>query len=182
MFRFLLMILGLIFIAVLVGGTLAFTGEPAACVNRTVTPSTDASAALRAAWADFGRRAAANRDSLEVTEEQATSRAVQYLDEHDVPVEGLQIYFCPDGHAEAVGEIDVAGLKSKVVVEGTLDLSGSDPTIQIDEIRAGNLPNSVAKPAVDFLMDRGDFRTLRLRENLIVLVFTDGVATVTAEP
>jgi hypothetical protein len=81
-----------------------------------------------------------------------------------------------------VGEIDVAGLKSKVVVEGTLDLSGSDPTIQIDEIRAGNLPNSVAKPAVDFLMDRGDFRTLRLRENLIVLVFTDGVATVTAEP
>ena len=74
------------------------------------------------------------------------------------------------------------GIKSKVVVRGTLDLSGSKPQIQIDSVRAGNLPSSVAKPAVDLILNTGNLRTLDLDEHLISIQFTDGTATVGGGP
>jgi len=99
-----------------------------------------------------------------------------------VAVDDLQVYFCPSGVAEASGKIKVAGLKSKVVVRGTLDLSGAKPKIQIDEVRAGNLPSSIAKPAVDAILNTGNFRTLDLNEKLISIQYTDGKATITGGP
>ncbi len=87
-------------------------------------------------------------------------------------VDDLQVYFCPSGVAEASGKIKVAGLKSKVVV----------PRIQIDEVRAGNLPSFIAKPAVDAILNTGNFRTLDLNEKLISIQYTDGKATITGGP
>src|SRR3972149_2889968 len=122
--------LAVVVILVVIGAVLAFSGSPEPCIDRESVPSTAASDELDAARRAFRARAAA------------------CLDEKDVPVDRLQVYFCPDGSAEASGEIDVAGLSAKVVVKGTLDLSGDKPRIEIESVRAGSLPRAVAQPAV----------------------------------
>jgi len=164
------------------GGLLAFTGSPDACVVRVTDSSSAASNELKAAWRTFESQSARGSATLTISEAQATSRGVEHLDEKDVPVDDLQVYFCPDGYAEASGKIDAAGLKAKVIVRGTLDLSGDKPRIEIDSVRAGNLPSFVAKPAVDVILDTGNFRTLDVDVNLTTIEFTDGTARVTGAP
>src|SRR3989304_3918379 len=90
---------------------------------------------------------AGGRGGLGVSELQATSGGVAFLDGGDVPVDELQVCFCPDGSAEASGKIDVAGLSAKIVVKGTLDLSGDKPRIEIESVRAGSLPSAAPNPA-----------------------------------
>jgi hypothetical protein len=168
--------------AIIMIGALVFTGSPAACVDRAVPVSAAASQELRAAWRAFGAQAAQGPASISITETQATSRGVEYVEEKDAPVEELQVYFCPGGYAEASGRISVLGAKTKVVVRGTLDLSGSSPRIQIDSVRAGNLPSFIAKPAVDLVLNTGDLRTLDLDEHLTGIQFSDGIAHVQGGP
>ena len=149
--------LAVVVILVVIGAVLAFSGSPEPCIDRESVPSTAASDELDAAWRAFRARAAAGPAELRVSELQATSRGVAYLDEKDVPVDRLQVYFCPDGSAEASGEIDVAGLSAKVVVKG-------------------------AKPAVDLILDTGNVRTLDLDVNLTAIEFSDGQATLSGAP
>ncbi|MPZ47925.1 MAG: hypothetical protein GEU75_01175 [Dehalococcoidia bacterium] len=182
LFSLLLSLAGILFFATVAAGALVFTGSPDACVDRAVTPSAEASSALVSAWRDFESAAVAGGAEITVTELQATSRGVEYIEEKDVPVEDLQVYFCPDGTAEASGKIVVAGLKGKIVVRGTLDLGGDKPGIQIDEIQAGNLPSALAKPAIDLILNTGNFRTLDLDVRLTSIEYGDGAATVTGEP
>jgi hypothetical protein len=168
--------------ALIVMVALVFTGSPSACVDRAVPVSPAASQQLRAAWRNFGQQTAREPASITITETQATSRGVDYIEEKDAPVEELQVYFCPGGYAEASGKISILGAKTKVVVRGTLDLSGSQPEIQIDSVRAGNLPSVIAKPAVDVVLNTGNLRTLDLKEHLTSIQFTDGAATVQGGP
>jgi hypothetical protein len=172
--------LGVIIGAILVGGVLVFAGSPAACVDRVIEPSTAASNDLRAAWRTYGQQAASGNATVTFNEQQVTSRGVEYINEKDVPVDELQVYFCPAGYAEGSGKVSILGLKSKVVVRGTLDLSGPQPRIQIDEVRAGSLPSSIAKPVVDTILDTGNFRTLNLREPIATIRYADGTVTVTS--
>ena len=79
-------------------------------------------------------------------------------------------------------KIDVAGLSTKIVVKGTLDLSGAKPRIEIESVRAGSLPSAVAKPAVDLILDTGNVRTLDLDVNLTAIEFSDGQATLSGAP
>ena len=174
--------LAVVVILVVIGAVLAFSGSPEPCIDRESVPSTAASDELDAAWRAFRARAAAGPAELRVSELQATSRGVAYLDEKDVPVDRLQVYFCPDGSAEASGEIDMAGVSAKVVVKGTLDLSGDEPRIEIESVRAGSLPSAVAKPAVDLILDTGNVRTLDLDVNLTAIEFSDGQATLSGAP
>jgi hypothetical protein len=169
---------GVIIGAVLVGGVLVFAGSPATCVDRQIVPSSASSNELRAAWRTYGQQAASGNATVTFTEQQVTSRGVEYITEKSVPVEELQVYFCPGGFAEASGEIKILGLKSKVVVRGTLDLSGARPRIQINDVRAGSLPSAVAKPVVDTILDTGNFRTLNLSEPIARLTYGDGTVTV----
>jgi hypothetical protein len=168
--------------ALIAAAALIFTGSPAACVDRVVPTSAAASQELRAAWKQFGAQAARGPATITVTETQATSRGVEYVDDKGAPVDELQVYFCPAGYGEASGKISVLGLKTRVVVRGTLDLSGSKPQIQIDSVRAGNLPSFIAKPAVDVILNTGDLRTLDLKEHLTSIQFSDGAATVGGGP
>jgi hypothetical protein len=172
--------IGVLIGATLVGAVLAFTGSPAACADRVITPSAAASNELRTAWRQYGQQAASGNAQVTFTEVQVTSRGVEYIDQKDVPVDGLQVYFCGEGYAEASGEVSILGLKSKVVVRGTLDLTGDQPRIQIDEVNAGNLPSAVAKPVIDAILDTGNFRTLDIDEPIGRLTYTEGSVTVSA--
>jgi hypothetical protein len=167
---------------IIVIGVMVFTGSPAACVDREVPVSAAASQELRSAWNAFGAQAARGPASITITETQATSRGVDYVEEKDAPVEDLQVYFCPGGYGEASGRISVLGAKAKVIVRGTLDLSGPSPRIQIDSVRAGNLPSFIAKPAVDLILNTGDLRTLDIDEHLTGIQFGDGTANVQGGP
>jgi len=161
-----------------VGTLLIFTGSPSACVDRSIEASPAASQQLKTEWTKLKRGPV----TITLTEQQVTSRGVDYLDAKDVPVEQLQVYFCPNGTAQASAKIKVIGLKTRVVVRGTLDLTGAKPRIKIDEVRAGNLPSSVAKPAVDLILNTGDFRTLDFKEKLTEIRYGDGSATVAGGP
>ena len=166
-----------IFIPVLI-----FTGSPAACVDRHTDYSAAASQELRVAWDAFSRQITTASGSLSITEAQATSRAIEYVEEQGVPIEELQLYFCPGGTAEASGKLSVLGRKATVVISGTIDLSGERPRIHVDSIRAGNLPSAAAVPVVNLVLDTGDFRTLDLDEPLRSISFVDETATVTGGP
>jgi hypothetical protein len=165
-----------------VGGVLIFTGSPSACVDRVVPISRAESESLKREWDAFAAQSRRAQATITISEAQATSRGVEYIEEKDVPVEDLQVYFCPAGYGEASGKIKVLGLTTKVVVRGTLDLSGDKPRIQIDSVRAGNLPSAVAKPAVDLILDTGNFRTLDIDEHLLRIEYGDGIARVTGGP
>ena len=143
-----------IFIPVLI-----FTGSPAPCVDRHSDYSAAASQELRAAWDAFSRQTAGASGSLSITEAQATSRAIEYVE-----------------------ELSVLGRKATVVISGTLDLSGELPRIQVDSIRAGNLPSAAAVPVVNLVLNSGHFRTLDLDQPLRSITFVDGTATVTGGP
>ena len=105
---------------------------------------------------------------------------MEYVTAKNAPVDDLQVYFCPNGTAEAAGTLSVAGIKSKVVAQGTLDLSGEKPRIQIDEIRAGNLPSAVAKPAIELVLNTGNLRTLDLGAPIKSITYSDGRVTITS--
>ncbi len=173
---------GVIVGAGVVGVVLIFTGDPQPCAGRVSTPTTAASNELRTRWKEFGAKAATGPASIGITELQATSRGVEYVKEKDAPVTDLQVYFCPDGHAEAAGKVSFLGRDIKIVVSGTLDLSGAKPEIQIDSVRAGNLPGGIGTRAVDLVLNTGDLKTLNLDEHLTSITYTDGVANVQGGP
>jgi len=164
-------VIGLIF----VGGILIFTGSPQPCAARDIPYSSAASQELRAQYKALALRGGTGNFS----EAQATSRGVDYVNEKDAPVEDLQVYFCPQGYAEASGKVKILGLKSKVVVRGTLDLSGPQPEIVIQSVRAGNLPSAAAKPVVNAVLNAGNLKTLDIDERISNLAITDGQAAVT---
>ncbi|MCZ7578211.1 MAG: hypothetical protein M5U18_14575 [Dehalococcoidia bacterium] len=84
---------------------------------------------------------------MQFSEAEVTSRGVAYVEERDVPIKDLQIYFCPDGTAEAKGKVNVLGRDVSVLARGTLDVSGGQNRIVVDELKAGNLPPGSAQPS-----------------------------------
>ena len=164
-------VIGLIFI----GGILIFTGSPQPCAARNIQYSAAASQELRTQFKALAVRGGTGN----FNETQATSRGIDYINEKDAPVEELQVYFCPQGYAEASGKVKVLGLKTKVVVRGTLDLSGPQPVIDIQSVRAGNLPSAAARPVVNAILNVGNLKTLDIDERITQLVYTDGQVAVT---
>lgn len=167
--------LGTLIGLILVGGLLIFTGTPQACAARDIQYSAAASQELRAQWRALAQRGGTGN----FNEVQATSRGVDYINEKDAPVEELQVYFCPQGYAEASGKVKIMGLKSKVVVRGTLNLSGAQPEIEIQSVRAGNLPSAAARPVVNAILNAGNLKTLDINERITQLTYTDGQVAVT---
>jgi len=170
-------------VAVSLSAFLILTGKPKACVDRAVNPAPPPSQELQANWQQMRAQVAAGQTiSLAVTELQATSRGVEYLDESDVPVDDFVIHFCPDHSAEAQGRIDVLGLGSNVLVKGRLDVSGEKPRVKLDSFKAGNFPSFIAKRAVQLLLDEKDVRTLDLFDNIEDVEYRDGEVVVTVAP
>jgi hypothetical protein len=179
-------LIGLFGGAVVVGGILIFTGSPTPCGNGPIAVSSEASQQMRTAWKEFALRAARAPANAAFNESQITSRGVDYVKEKNAPIEDLQIHFCAQGYAEAYGKVKVLALNSKVVVRGTVDVSGPKPVVTILSVKAGNLPSSVAKPIVDRVIDAANIRTLDIDEHVTNVVFSAeggvGKVTVTAQP
>lgn len=177
---------GLFFLAVTataLAGFLVLTGAPRPCVDRAVSPAPPPNAALQANWQDLVTRVQGGEAmALSVTEAQATTLAAGHLEGKDLPVEDLAIFFCPDGTIEAFGKVSVAGLQSDVLVKGRLDTTQAQPTIDIHEIRAGNLPSMVASNLLDALWDGEEARTLPLNMNILSVDVGDGEAIVVIGP
>jgi hypothetical protein len=140
----------------IVGGILIFTGDPQACSNREIDISRAVSNDVDAAWNAFVVEASQEGSaSITLTEDEVTSRGFFYLEDEGVPFDDLQLYFCDDGAAEAKGRLSLPGPDANVVVRGSLDISGDKPRIEIEEVRAGNLPGGIATPAVNAIIDSG---------------------------
>ena len=180
----LITLIGVVIGASLVGGALIFTGKPSSCVNRTITPSTAASQALRDQWDQFEADAAAGKAVITFDEVGVTSRGVEYIDEKDLPLEDLQVHFCPDGLGEATGTINTPGPDIQVVLRGTLDLSGAKPRIDVREIKAGNLPNLFGGTdwIINNIVKKSNADILDVEPHLTSIVIKDGSATLTGGP
>ena len=156
--------------------------SPPVCAARAIPTGAAASQQLRANWRTFGEQAARGPASIQLTEEQATSRGVEYIREKDAPVEALYVRFCAGGFGEASGKVSILGRHVNTVVRGTLDLSGPKPRIKITSVRAGSLPDAMARPIVNRILDAGDLRTLNLDEHLTGIRFDEGTAAIEGGP
>jgi hypothetical protein len=165
--------------AAIVGGVLIFTGSPSPCSDRDIVPSTAASQQLRAEWDAFEDQAAAGGAQITFTEVGVTSRGVEYIDEKDIPLEDLQVHFCPDGLGEATGTIKTPGPDIKVLLRGTLDLSGAKPRIDVQTIKAGNFPGFGTTWILDNVIKKSNADILDIKVPLTRLEISDGSATLT---
>jgi hypothetical protein len=169
--------------ATALAGFLVLTGAPKPCIDRAMTPAPPPNEALQANWENVAERVGAGEAvALSVTEEQATMLATEHLRDKDVPITDLRIVFCPDGTTEAVGKVMVAGLNSDVLVKGYLDVEGEQPTVEVESIRAGNLPNFVAQGLLDLLWEGEEARTLPVSLNILSIEVNSGEAIVVVAP
>ena len=177
---------GIFFLAVTataLAGFLVLTGAPKPCIDRAMTPAPAPNAALQANWGDVVQRVGAGEAvALSLTEEQASSLANEHLRDKNVPVETLQVVFCPDGTTEAFGKVTIAGLSSDVLVKGRLDVAGDQPTVQIDSIKAGNLPSFVAERLLDTVWEGEEARVVPVSLSIYSMEVTGGEAIVVVGP
>jgi hypothetical protein len=166
-------------VAVVVGGLLVVTGSPDTCSDREVPVSEVIAAELDERWDQFSTDIAAAAASIDITESEATSRARQYIEDEDVPMEDLRVYFCNDGKGQLAGKVKTIGVD--FVVTGHLDLSGEHPVVELDSIDVGNMPDFVADRVFDLLLDDDD-RTLELDEHLVGSEIIDGLIIISGEP
>jgi hypothetical protein len=110
-----------------------------------------------------------------------TSRARQYAEDEDIPVEDLFVYYCGDGKGQLAGRLDVAGVGARFVATGTLVLGAENPVVEIDSVDVGNMPGFVSDAVLDLLLD-DDSRTLELDENLLGFDIRDGLAELIGGP
>jgi len=162
-------------IAAVATAILIATGDPKPCVDRKSTPSEAAALAAQTQWEAF--KLAPPGATLALTEQEVTSRAIAYVNERDVPFKNIQVYFCPNGKAEAKGIANLLGRDINVLFRGSLDVSGGKNTIVVDSVDVGNLPSAVGTQIVDQLLNRNNVRDLPLGIVLTSSVSQDGIHT-----
>jgi hypothetical protein len=180
-------------VIVIVGTGLAlilmFTGEPAVCDNPPLRvgreldppPSPGLATQLDARWDQFSADILNGQAVFQATESEVTSRARQYAEDEDIPVEDLFVYYCGDGKGQLAGRLDVAGVGASFVATGTLVLGAENPVVEIDSVDVGNMPGFVSDAVLDLLLD-DDSRTLELDENLLGFDIRDGLAELIGGP
>ena len=165
-------------VVVVVGGLLIATGSPDTCSDREVPVSPAIAAELDERWDVFSAEAAAAAASIDITESEATSRARQYIEDKDMPLEDLRVYFCDDGKAQLAGKVESVGID--FVATGHLEI-GAQIVVVLDSIDVGNLPGFVTDGFFDLLLDDDD-RMLELDEHLLGSEITDGLIKITGGP
>lgn len=176
---------GFFFAAVVIvalGAFLVVTGSPDACTDREIAPMSAAVAAqLEERWDQFSMQIATAASTIDISESEATSRAREYVEEEDVPVNDLRVYFCGGGEGQLAGQVEAVGIDADFVVTGHLDVSGPRPVVELDSIQVGNLPSFVADAVFDILVS-DDARTLELDENLVGSEIGDGLIIISGGP
>ncbi len=131
--------------------------------------------------------------SVTFTESEVTSRAIDFFEDKNAPLEEITICF-HEGQAEARAKVELPAIsdvplignafKTKVKMTGTVDLSGPHPVIVINDLEAGNLPgfatDQVESSVDDIINERLD--DLNLSHQYDAVNFTDGSAEVSGRP
>jgi len=164
----------------------AVLGSPGECdsAGRPVNVSTADAAAFQAKLDDLNDRLDAGQPgSFQFTESEATSRAVEFLDEHDAPIDNLKICF-RENQASASGTVDIPfGPNVDAKLTGTLDLTGESPEADVD-IDVGKVPGFVTG-SVEWLVERiadDQLTEIDLEEHEYSLEFAEGTATLSGTP
>ena len=106
--------------------------------------------------------------SITLTESEMSSRADRYFAD-DESLDFIQdVRVCiHDGFAEATGTLNAIGLEVEVKFEGTMNLTGDTPKLQIDDIDMGKVPGWPVDLTDAILSAEGDvnkaFEDIKLR-------------------
>lgn len=132
--------------AVVASTAMAVTAQPEACVVRAGdTRPLAATDDVRTRWEAFIASAATTgQATLVLTEQQATTAASAWAQRRALPVEDVRITFCPDGRIEASGTMTGLGAPLHGRLRGTLDTSGGSARVQVESLRVGALPETLA--------------------------------------
>lgn len=173
------------------GVFLVLTGSPKICaagpnssrVGDEIRPSPSAALAaqLNLNWEDFSFDSETSLATIRITESEATSRARQFVEQEDVPIEDVRVYFCDDGTGQIAGRVEALGVDAEFVVTGSLDVNGDQAVLIVDSVNVGNMPGFIADAVFDTILNEG-LRTLELSENLTQVEITDGLITITGTP
>lgn len=165
----------------------AILGGPGPCESdgRVIAFTPEAAVSFQQKWDGLNATLDAGQAASAVFDEsEATSRARQWVEEHDVPVSDLLICFNDDG-ASASAKVDVPLLPGDfdVLVRGTLIMTDEHAQADLDEVEVGNLPGQVTelvKGLVDELIE-DQARETELRHDY-GLAFSEGAMTISGQP
>ena len=166
------------------GRLTASRGNPGVPGGISGIPAIDTGARHVQQWGAFESQAASGNATIAFDETGVTSRGVEYIDEKNLPLEDLQVHFCPDGLGEASGTIKAPGPDIHVLLRGTLDLSGAKPRIDVREIKAGNLPGLFGGTdwIITNIVKKSNADILDVKPHLASIQIGDGSATLTGAP
>ena len=165
----------------------ALTGNPGSCEaeGRPISFQPAKALSFQQKWDQMNTTLDAGSPStINLDEQEVTSRARLWVDEANVPVSDLFICFTADGGA-ASGEIDIPFFPGDldVLVRGTIELRGEHPEFTIEELDMGGLPGlftDVVKGRVTSLIeDQAEKITL---SHDYGLSFDEGVITASGQP
>ena len=152
MLRLIFMIPALIVLAplviIVVSSLLVFNGSPGTCGGgRQISAEPLLAFAYDQRWLAFNAQLINGLPAtLNVTEDEATSRADLFLAQSNAPIDDLRVCMV-DGGGDINGKIDTPlGPDIEVRVKGSVDLSGRHPDANIDSIRIGAMPAVVTRP------------------------------------
>lgn len=179
--KILAIVLGVVVVVVALGVILATVGSPKACADRTVVASSAASRALQSKWDQFKLEAGSRRTTVTLNEAEVTSRGREYISSQGVAVDNLEVFLCREGYGQATGKYTGAGVGIDVLVQGTLDLTGPEPRLDVQKMEAGKLPGFVTTGMLVSALSEDD-KTLRVGVKLISLSYGEGQVTLTGGP
>lgn len=166
---------------------MAIVGDPGTCdtAGRTITISPAAAASFQTKWDDLDASLALGEpSSISVTEDEAASRAREWLDERDAPISDVLLCFNAAG-AGASAKVDVPFFPGdvNVLVTGTLDLTGERPEAKIDDIEMGGMPGFMTEIAKRFINRVVDNQTDDVTlDHDYGLAFDEGEAVISGQP
>ena len=182
-FVLLVVLLAAGFVATVVA--LAATGDPGECTPGDGPISVDPVSAQR--WQDKWdtlalQLATGSSSSVTFTESELSSRADQYLRDHNVGFEEPRVCV-RDGYGEASATFALFGIDVKVKAKGTVDLTGGHPEADVDDMEIGNIPGFLTAPfegvvnrALDAALDDAPLDRAYTSE------LRDGEATISGTP
>lgn len=127
---------------------LAFRGSPGECGGgREIAVDPALAFAYDERWLAFNQTLTAGLPArLVVREDEATSRAREFLASSSAPVEDVRVCFV-DGRGDINGTLTTPfGGDVAVRIKGNATLEGRHPTADIDAIQVGGLPSFVTRP------------------------------------
>lgn len=167
--------------------SLALLGDPGTCETegQPIANSPALAASFQEKWDRLNTTLVLGSEaSVTLSEAEVTSRAGQWVADHDVPVSDLVICFSMEGGA-ASGQVDVPffPLDVDVLIRGTVDMTGETLQVEIDEIDVGSLPGPVADLVQSFIDDLIDDQEEQLGLDFSYgIAFSAGEATISGHP